>query len=56
MRIEGGRARIVLDTDESNLVSILADGRGGVYAGGDSKGRVVHVTETGVARTVFDAP
>jgi hypothetical protein len=55
MKIEGGHARIVLDTDESNLVSILADGHGGVYAGGDSKGRVVHVSESGSARTAFDA-
>ena len=35
------RRACVLDTDESNLVSLLADGQGGVFAGGDSKGRVV---------------
>jgi len=56
LRIEGGRARVVLDTDESNLVSIIPDGAGGIYAGGDSKGRVVHVRADGSARTVFDAP
>lgn len=55
LRIEGGHARVVLDTDESNLVSLIPDGRGGVYAGGDSKGRVVHLTKDGVVRTVFDA-
>lgn len=54
-RIERGSARVVLDSDESNLVSLLADGKGGVYAGGDSKGRVFHVSEDGTPRTVFDA-
>jgi hypothetical protein len=55
MRIEGGAARIVADTDESNLVSIVSDGRGGVFTGGDSKGRVYHVLADGSVRTVFDA-
>jgi len=55
IRIEGGKGRIVLDTDESNLVSIVPDGKGGVYCGGDSRGRVIHVAGDGVARTVFDA-
>jgi len=55
MRLEGGRARIVLDTEESNLVSMISDGQGGAYAGGDSKGRVVHVRADGSARTVYDA-
>ena len=55
MRLEGGKARIVLDTDESNLVSMISDGKGGAYAGGDSKGRVVHVRADGSARTVYDA-
>ncbi|MGH7741101.1 MAG: hypothetical protein ACRENS_03675 [Candidatus Eiseniibacteriota bacterium] len=55
-RIEDGKARLVLDSDESNLVSILADGHGGVYLGGDSKGRVIHVSANGTARTMFDAP
>jgi hypothetical protein len=55
LRVEGGRTRVLLDTDESNLVSLLADGRGGAYAGGDSRGRVVHVAADGAARTVFDA-
>jgi hypothetical protein len=54
-RIEGGRARVALDTDESNLLSLAADGRGGVYAGGDSKGRVVHQPAEGRATTVYDA-
>ncbi len=55
LRISGGKARVVLDTDESNLVSILADGHGGVFAGGDSKGRVFHLSADGTARTLFDA-
>jgi hypothetical protein len=55
MRIDGGKARIVADTDESNLVSILADGHGGAFAGGDSKGRVYHAFADGSLRTVFDA-
>ncbi len=55
LRIEGGMVRIVADTDESNLVSILADGRGGAFAGGDSKGRVYHALADGSVRTVFDA-
>lgn len=55
MRIEGGKATVVLDTDESNLVCVISDGRGGAFAGGDSKGRVVHITAGGRASTVFDA-
>lgn len=55
LRIEGGRARTVLDTEESNLISIAADGAGGVYAGGDSKGRIVRLRADGRASTVFDA-
>jgi hypothetical protein len=53
--VEDGRVRIVADTDESNLVSLLADGRGGAFAGGDSKGRVLHARRDGSLRTVFDA-
>ena len=44
MRIEDGAARIVFDSEESNLLCLAADGAGGVYAGGDSKGRVYHTT------------
>ncbi|MFN8588579.1 MAG: hypothetical protein U0704_12355 [Candidatus Eisenbacteria bacterium] len=55
LRIEKGVARIVFDADESNLVSLVADGSGGVYAGGDSRGRVFHVSASGEARTLFDA-
>jgi hypothetical protein len=53
--IENGKVRIVADTDESNLVSIIADGHGGVFAGGDSKGRIYHAFADGSLRTVFDA-
>jgi hypothetical protein len=55
LRLEGGKARIVADTDESNLVSLLPDGHGGVFAGGDSKGRVYRALADGSLRTVFDA-
>ena len=54
-RLTAGKLELALDTDESNLVSILADGAGGVYAGGDSHGRLMHVGVDGTARTVFDA-
>lgn len=55
LRLEGGKVRIIADTDESNLVSILADGRGGVFAGGDSQGHILHVRADGSLSTVFDA-
>jgi hypothetical protein len=61
LRVDLGRdaahatVRIVVDTDESNLVSIVRDGRGGVYAGGDSRGRIVHARADGTLRTVYDA-
>jgi hypothetical protein len=55
MKVTPGKATIVLDTDESNLVSIASDGNGGVYAGGDSKGRVFAVRANGTTRTLFDA-
>ena len=55
MKLERGKSQIVLDTDESNLVSIVGDGHGGCYAGGDSKGRIVHVTASGEASAAYDA-
>jgi len=61
LKVEPGRdaaratVRIVVDTDESNLVSIAADGHGGIYAGGDSRGRIVHARADGSLRTVYDA-
>lgn len=55
LKLSGGQAHSVLDTEESNLVSLISDGAGGVYFGGDSKGRVVHVTADGQARTIFEA-
>jgi hypothetical protein len=55
LRIERGEVRVMLDSDESNLVSIVADGQGGVFAGGDSRGRVFHVGADGRLETVFDA-
>jgi hypothetical protein len=53
--LDGHGSRVVVDTDESNLVSLLADGHGGVFAGGDSKGRILHARRDGSVRTVFDA-
>lgn len=55
MKVTPGKATIVLDTDESNLVSLASDGKGGAYAGGDSKGRVFAVRANGTVSTVFDA-
>jgi len=55
MKLEGGKANIVLDTEESNLVALIADGKGGALAGGDSRGRVYRVTAEGAATTLFDA-
>lgn len=55
LRVRGAEVRVVLDTEESNLVSLVADGRGAVYAGGDSKGRVYRVLDDRQLRTVFDA-
>ena len=55
LRLEGGKVHVVLDTEESNLVSLLADGHGGAFAGGDSRGRIYHALADGSLRTVFDA-
>jgi hypothetical protein len=55
MKLAGGKATVLLDTEESNLVSMVADGKGGVFAGGDSRGRVYRVTADGAASTLFDA-
>jgi hypothetical protein len=58
MRIEGGKARIVFDSGESNLLCLVADGADGadgVWAGGDSQGRVYHTSAAGATRTLFDA-
>jgi hypothetical protein len=55
MKIAGGKSEIVLDSDESNLVCLVSDGAGGVFAGGDSHGRVFHARGGGGIRTVLDA-
>ena len=55
MRIEGGKARIVFDSDESNLLCVLADPDGSAWTGGDSRGRVYHTEPGGSTRTLFDA-
>jgi hypothetical protein len=55
MKITQGKATTVLDTDESNLISIVGDGHGGCFSGGDSKGRVFHVSREGATSTTYDA-
>ncbi len=55
LRLEGGRVDLVLDSDESNLMSLVSDGAGGVFVAGDSRGRVIQVRADGRARTVYDA-
>jgi hypothetical protein len=55
LRVRAGKVDRVFDSDESNLVSVVSDGKGGVYAGGDSRGRVIHVPARGSPRTVYDA-
>ena len=55
LRVTRGKSTIAFDSDESNLVSIVSDGAGGVFAGGDSHGKVVHLTAQGRTTTVFDA-
>ncbi len=54
-RWAGGKLSLVLDTEESNLTSLVADGAGGAFAGGDSRGRIYAVNADGDARTLFDA-
>ena len=55
LRVNGKDVRVVLDSDESNLISLATDARGAVYVGGDSRGRVFRVSPDGKLRTVFDA-
>lgn len=55
VKLEAGKPTTLLDTEESNLISLIPDGAGGVYAGGDSRGRVYQVRTDGSARTLFDA-
>jgi sugar lactone lactonase YvrE len=53
--VNGKDVRVLLDSDESNLLSLATDARGAVYVGGDSRGRVFRVAPDGTLRTVFDA-
>jgi hypothetical protein len=55
VRIRGREVRIALDTEESNLVSLVAGARGEVFTGGDSRGRIYRVAGDRDARTVYDA-
>ena len=55
LRLAQGKTSVLLDTEESNLVCMIADGKGGVLAGGDSRGRIYRVTADGTASTLFDA-
>lgn len=54
MKLTRGHAEVVLDTEESNLVSLVSDGANGVYTGGDSKGRI-YQADGKATRTLFDA-
>ncbi len=54
-RWAAGKLALVLDTEESNLTSLVADGSGGAFTGGDSRGRIYAVNADGDARTLFDA-
>jgi len=56
LRIAGGKTSIAFDAEDGNLLCLAVDGAGGVYAGGDSKGRVYHTTAAGVTTTEIDAP
>lgn len=56
LRVEKDKIRVALDSDESNLVSIAGDGRGGAFAGGDSHGRILWARADGSVTTAYDAP
>src|SRR5215471_3970564 len=53
LKLSRGKSTLALDTEESNLVCMVGDGRGGCYAGGDSKGTIVHVSADGRASTTY---
>ena len=55
LRLRGREVRIVLDTEESNLVSMASGPRGTVFTGGDSRGRIYRVGGAGEPATVYDA-
>ncbi len=55
LEVAPGRARTILDSDESNLVSLAADGKGGAFAGGDSRGRIFWAHADGSVTTAYDA-
>jgi hypothetical protein len=55
LRVRRGEVRIVLDTDESNLVCLVPGPRGTVFSGGDSRGRIYRAGGEGEPRTVYDA-
>jgi hypothetical protein len=55
LRVRGREVRTVLDTEESNLISLVAGPGGAVYAGGDSRGRVYRAGGSRAPSTVYDA-
>jgi hypothetical protein len=55
LRVRRGEVRIVLDTDESNLVCLVPGPKGTVFSGGDSRGRIYRAGGEGEPRTVYDA-
>lgn len=55
LRVRRGAVRTVLDTDESNLVCLVAGAGGAVFAGGDSRGRIYRAGGGSEPRTIYDA-
>ena len=55
LRLRDRAVRVVLDTEESNLVSLAAGPGGTVFAGGDSRGRIYRVGGDREPSTVYDA-
>lgn len=55
LRVRGREVRTLLDTEESNLVSLVAGPGGVAYTGGDSRGRVYRAGGGRAPGTVYDA-
>jgi hypothetical protein len=51
-----GRSKVLFDSTESNLLSLVSDGKGALYVGSDPGGIVYRIdTTTGQARVLYDA-
>jgi hypothetical protein len=52
-----GSSKILLDTDENNLLSLISDGKGNLYVGTDPHGLVYRVNRaTGESFVIYNAP